>query len=404
MYHRTKFLFIVELALFLLLIWGFNWIWPLSVETIILAGILFSLTWFYSFQRSVMLLEYYTHLFFVALLFAFLLLIISIWVTDGGHIIFVGLSAIASWCSLMLLLRFSVNRWAGQQYRLIYHPDSLEHPLDPPGKFQLLPKRDVTPTDLTTADIIIVNHDFDYPDDWQNLLLHANIHDMPIITTNHMEEHLWQRLPLQDLKRNWLQSGFHVPLWYRWSKTTIEWIITVCLAPLLLLIFALVSTAILLTMGRPIFYTQKRMGFHNRPFTVYKFRTMINDADRLGETQTDDQRITRLGALMRKFRVDELPQFINILKGDMALIGPRPEWVQTAESFTKALPLYPLRHLVKPGITGWAQVNQGHAVGVKGNQEKLQYDLYYVKHFSPILDLKIVVKTIYTILTGFGAK
>ena len=133
---------------------------------------------------------------------------------------------------------------------------------------------------------------------------------------------------------------------------------------------------------------------------------MVNSSEKDGAkmASSNDMRVTKFGAFMRKFRIDELPQFINIIKGDMSLIGPRPEQEVFVNQFSRKIPLYNLRHLVRPGVTGWAQVSQGYANNEDETKTKLQYDLYYVKHYSIGLDLKIVFKTIYTILTGFGAK
>jgi len=120
--------------------------------------------------------------------------------------------------------------------------------------------------------------------------------------------------------------------------------------------------------------------------------------------KTGDQRVTRVGTVIRKFRLDELPQFWNILVGDMSLIGPRPEQVGFVEQFERDIPYYSYRHLVRPGVTGWAQVNHGYAADHEETRKKLEHDLYYVKHFSFWLDLLIAFKTVGTIFTGFGAR
>jgi lipopolysaccharide/colanic/teichoic acid biosynthesis glycosyltransferase len=121
-------------------------------------------------------------------------------------------------------------------------------------------------------------------------------------------------------------------------------------------------------------------------------------------TEENDPRITKIGRVIRKFRIDELPQFINVLRGEMALIGPRAEAASSAEELQKEIPLFHYRHIVRPGITGWAQVTQGYASGVEGTREKLAHDFYYVKNLSIWLDLDIVIKTLKTMLTGFGAR
>jgi lipopolysaccharide/colanic/teichoic acid biosynthesis glycosyltransferase len=141
---------------------------------------------------------------------------------------------------------------------------------------------------------------------------------------------------------------------------------------------------------------------------VVKFRTMrpvsIEDERRAAMTGSDDERITRVGAFLRRTRIDELPQIINILKLQMSWIGPRPEAEVLSIWYTSELPFYRYRHVVKPGISGWAQVNQGHVAEVAEVHRKLQYDFYYIKYFSPWLDLLILFRTIKTVLTGFGSR
>ncbi|MFC6098021.1 sugar transferase [Flavobacterium qiangtangense] len=150
----------------------------------------------------------------------------------------------------------------------------------------------------------------------------------------------------------------------------------------------------------PLFYTQERVGKNGRPFTIYKFRTMIRNAETneaVFATQ-NDARITAFGKFLRKSRIDEFPQFFNILKGDMAVIGPRPERPFFVEKIASQMPFYQTRHVIKPGLTGWAQVNYSYGDSIKDSLIKLQYDLYYIKHRSVFLDINITIKTISTIL------
>jgi len=130
-----------------------------------------------------------------------------------------------------------------------------------------------------------------------------------------------------------------------------------------------------------IFYKQVRIGQFGKPFTIYKFRTMCEGADKMGgpSTPADDPRLTRIGKFLRKYQIDELPQLWNILKGDISIVGPRPEWIKIGEIFEKEIPFYSQRYLVKPGITGWAQLHFPASLSVKEATEKFQYDLYYNK-------------------------
>lgn len=169
-------------------------------------------------------------------------------------------------------------------------------------------------------------------------------------------------------------------------------------APLLLL----AALAIKLESRGPVFYRQTRVSLHNRNFDIYKLRTMRIDAEREGAqwAQAKDQRITRAGWLLRKTRLDEAPQFLNILKGDMAFIGPRPERPEFVEQLAAAIPYYRQRHLVKPGLTGWAQIHAGYGGTIEGVREKLQFDLYYVKHASLEFDLHIGIRTLGAMMKG----
>ena len=148
------------------------------------------------------------------------------------------------------------------------------------------------------------------------------------------------------------------------------------------------------------FYTQVRVGKNGIPFTIYKMRTMVQNAEQNGAVfaTTNDTRITPFGKLLRKTRLDELPQFINVLKGDMAIIGPRPERPVFVEQIAASIPLYQTRHVIKPGLTGWAQVNYPYGTNLEDSLMKLRYDLYYIKHRSLFLDVNIVVKTMSTVL------
>lgn len=175
------------------------------------------------------------------------------------------------------------------------------------------------------------------------------------------------------------------------------------LLPVCLLI-GVMAVFIKLESKGPAFFVQPRMGYRGRTFRMFKLRSMRTDMPP-GQyfTSEDDPRITRIGRFIRKYRIDELPQIFNIIRGDMSWIGPRPEAVQLGEWYAKDIPFYVYRHAVRPGISGWAQVNQGNVAEVEAATVKLQFDFYYIKNFSPWLDLLIVLKTIRTVLTGFGS-
>jgi lipopolysaccharide/colanic/teichoic acid biosynthesis glycosyltransferase len=195
--------------------------------------------------------------------------------------------------------------------------------------------------------------------------------------------------------------------YYPYAKRAMELGLVVLTLPVTLPVMALAALAIRLESSGPVLFWQERIGRDGETFQMAKFRSMV--ADNEGERRAmfakeSDDRVTTVGRVIRKLRIDELPQFWNVLKGEMSLIGPRPEQVGLADTFSSDLSLYEHRHLVRPGITGWAQVLHGYAADKDATRRKLEHDLYYVKHQSVLLDLLIVYLTIKTILTGFGAR
>jgi sugar transferase (PEP-CTERM system associated) len=171
-------------------------------------------------------------------------------------------------------------------------------------------------------------------------------------------------------------------------------------------LMALTAIAIRLESRGPILYTQERVGAHNRTFNIIKFRSMATDAEKDGPVWAgkSDPRVTRVGRIIRKLRIDELPQFINVLRGEMSFIGPRPERPIFVTQLEDTIPYYSQRHLIKPGLTGWAQIRYPYGASVEDAIEKLKYDLYYIKNQSPMLDAMILFDTIRIVLFGRGAR
>ncbi len=193
---------------------------------------------------------------------------------------------------------------------------------------------------------------------------------------------------------------------YSYLKRIWEILLIILLSPVIIPVMILTAVAIKLESDDPVFFKQQRVGKDGKLFTLYKFRSMKENADTEGAqfAQKEDDRITNTGKFIRRFRIDELPQFWNVLKGDMSLIGPRPEQQEFVESFEEEIPFYSYRNKVRPGITGWAQIKNGYASDLDSNQNKLEYDLYYVKNLSLSLDLLIVYATLKTVITGFGSR
>ena len=189
-------------------------------------------------------------------------------------------------------------------------------------------------------------------------------------------------------------------------KQALEALMVVASLPLTLPLMLATALAIRLESPGPVLFVQNRVGRGGRKFKIYKFRSMVCDSEKHGAqlAQEGDARVTRTGRFIRKTRLDELPQFWNIIKGDMALIGPRPEQKAFVQQFEQSIPFYGYRHIVRPGLSGWAQVMQGYAGNTDETQVKIEHDFYYIKHFSFALDVLILFKTLKTIITGFGAR
>jgi len=190
------------------------------------------------------------------------------------------------------------------------------------------------------------------------------------------------------------------------TKRALDIVAIVTVLPFIAVIMVLTAVAIKLESSGNVFFWQKRVGMNGKVFNMLKFRSMTSDSEKHGSqfAQSNDMRVTRVGKFIRKFRIDELPQMWNVVKGDMSIIGPRPEQEQFVNEFNKTIPNYALRHIVRPGITGLAQTEQGYVADANGTVTKLRYDIYYIRNLSFMTDFQITLKTIYTILTGFGAR
>jgi lipopolysaccharide/colanic/teichoic acid biosynthesis glycosyltransferase len=205
------------------------------------------------------------------------------------------------------------------------------------------------------------------------------------------EEHTG-RIPLVHLAEGWeittplIRTSVFLP-----GKRLFDILAVTLTAPIWLPVLVVAGLFVRFTSSGPIVFTQRRIGLNGQPFTLYKFRTMRVGSEEAGPRMAaaKDDRIVRGGTFLRRSRLDELPQLFNVLKGDMSLVGPRAEQIPFVRQFRKRIPFYDQRHLVRPGMTGWAQVNFGYAESAADTIEKLSFDLYYVKHMSPILDLQI---------------
>ncbi len=240
-------------------------------------------------------------------------------------------------------------------------------------------------------------------------LLECRLNGVQITDLPRFFERMHKRVPVESLKPSWLiyGNGFR----QGWGRTVVKRAFDVvaasALLALMLPVMTFVALLIVLESGGPVVYRQERIGHRGRRFTMLKFRSMSAAAERDGKAEwaaVNDARVTRVGRFLRRGRLDELPQLINVLKGEMSLVGPRPERPVFVSMLTEQIPFYAVRHSVKPGITGWAQVRYCYGANIEQSVKKLEYDLYYVKNHSIFLDLLIVLETVRVVLLGEGAR
>ena len=243
---------------------------------------------------------------------------------------------------------------------------------------------------------------------WEQLLAETALQGTPVYNVLQVRESLTGRLPIKHLYENNLGSLLPSQS-YLLLKRLLDMLV-ILITAFIVIPIALLIASIIKWQNRynreSIFFTQQRIGQGGKLFTMYKFRSMVASAEANGAQMatSDDMRVTKFGSFIRQTRLDELPQFVNVLKGDMSLIGPRPEQLDFVKRFNETIPFYRYRHIVKPGISGWAQVMQGYASDEDETKVKLEHDFFYIKNFSLTLDLLIVIKTIQTMVTGFGAR
>jgi exopolysaccharide biosynthesis polyprenyl glycosylphosphotransferase len=231
-----------------------------------------------------------------------------------------------------------------------------------------------------------------------DVLAGLSLSGVRVVRPHEFYEQVMRRASLDDVDESWFL--FHRPLRARRTYAAIKRVIDVAAgligSLLVCLIVPIIALLIGLDDGGPVFFRQERIGRGRKPFLIWKFRTMREDAEIDGPAWAvpNDARVTRVGRLLRRTRLDELPQFFNVLKGDMALVGPRPERPEFVRILERAVPFYQRRHLMRPGITGWATVRFGYGDTVTDKWRSHEYDLYYLKHRSLLLDLEILARTV----------
>ena len=237
-------------------------------------------------------------------------------------------------------------------------------------------------------------------------LVSLHFHNVPLIPSRVFFEDNFRKVPLFILSKWWLVEGDLLLVrnpWYGRLKRSLDIGVAAIASVIAFPVMVIIGILIRLESRGAAIFRQTRIGQNEVPFTMYKFRTMYqgsNSADKY--VRERDPRVTHVGKLLRLTRLDELPQLWNVLKGEMSMIGPRAEWFEVTREYERKIDYYHFRHLVKPGITGWAQVNYSYGENISDTIEKLQYDLYYISHYSLLLDVDIMLKTVHIMLFGKG--
>ena len=312
---------------------------------------------------------------------------------------------VCSTCWLMLRAQHKVRR---RDFKLLVIP--FGRALDLIGlsdhsRFQLMNQPSL-PNDKEFHGVVADLQTDDMPPQWNHFLAELSLYRIPVFDSAIVYENLSGRVSIDHLANNRLgmlmPSQLYLPFKYL-IEMILAVLLLVLLSPLLLCIIGLIK----FTSKGPVIFSQPRVGLNGKTFTMYKFRTMfVNNSHFTHSTVASDKRITSIGQYLRRFRFDELPQLWNVLCGDMSLIGPRPSVDKINQINEQSIPFYPHRHVIRPGITGWAQVSQGYALDEEpdSTREKIERDFYYIKHFSLWIDLLIVALTLFTIATSRGAR
>jgi sugar transferase (PEP-CTERM system associated) len=239
-------------------------------------------------------------------------------------------------------------------------------------------------------------------------LLQLKFSGVQVADAHSMFEKVTGKILLTNLEPSWLflSAGFRKSRFLLTSKRCVDIVVSLLGIIIGLPLMGVIALAVWLETGSPVLFRQERVGLGQEPFTILKFRSMSHEAEAGGASwaQNDDPRVTRVGRILRKYRLDEMPQLFNVLRGEMSFVGPRPEQTKLCKMLEEMIPLYWRRHSVRPGITGWAQVKYQYGSTVEDAKRKLEYELYYIKNLSLKLDLAIILATFKVVLFGRGAK
>lgn len=308
---------------------------------------------------------------------------------------------------LLTLLWCYAGYFMGRRYRRLKFaivPFGKAHTLVPSRQADMRFLTKPTLKNLRVDGVVADLRATEMPPQWEAFLADCTLHWIPVYHIRQIQESLSGRVQIDHLSENEFGSLLPSRLYARF-KRLIDIVGALVLLPLLTPVMLAIAVWIRYDSKGPALFIQPRVGYRARQFSMLKFRTMYHRAKGSVYTQADDDpRITRAGRILRRYRLDELPQIINVLKGEMSFIGPRPESLALSCHYTQSVPFFSYRHVVRPGITGWAQVEQGYTADNDAMMVKLQYDFYYIKHFTLWMDILISFKTLRILATGFGAR
>lgn len=389
------------------LVWGDDWKSWLNWDSRVNSLLVVSAVYFLSF---VSLRQFLSYLGYLNL--RYVIPVVLVWAAIGYGVLFILRLSYSVYFLAFSLLAVLIFLWAAGYVRNRYGQFRVAY-IDK-GKVTNLPNMKriewvklMQPINLSEAqaDIVMADLRADLGDEWEEFLADCTLKHIPVYHSSRLIEAVSGRVKIDHLYENDL--GSLLPSrGYLLIKRLVDVLLILCSLPLVIPVMIVTAVLIVLESRGGVFFFQERIGQGGKPFTVYKFRSMCKDSEKSGAqfAQANDMRVTRVGRVIRKTRIDELPQFFNVLKGEMSLIGPRPEQKKFVDEFKKEIPFYDYRHIVRPGISGWAQVVHGYAADTEDTRVKLEHDFYYIKNFSFSLDLLIIFKTIQTMLTGFGAR
>jgi exopolysaccharide biosynthesis polyprenyl glycosylphosphotransferase len=278
------------------------------------------------------------------------------------------------------------------------------------GKTKVLGGTELLLSLLDRINVVIVTLSQNIPAELHRGLVEAKLRGVMVYQMPAFCEMVLSKIPVRHVSDQWFVyvpiSGVQKNLYNIKIKRLIDIVLSLAGLLITLPLTIPVALAIRLESNGPVFYIQKRIGFYKQPFNLVKFRTMRTglENNRKYAGQHDDPRITRVGRIIRLFRIDEIPQMLNVIIGDMSFIGPRALIEEEVNEFSREIPFFSMRHFIRPGITGWAQINYPHGTTIQDGLAKLEYDLYYIKNLSPIIDLIILVRTIKTVVLRHGAR